>query len=415
MIKALLEKCTGCGLCVKVCPFGAIKIVDKKAQLQDTCTLCGACAQICSFNAIEIIRKKELREDLSAYKDIWVFAELRNNSIRPVTFELLTKAKELAKNINQECCALLLGNNIKHLCKELASYGADKIYLAEHELLKEYSTDAYATILVGLISKYKPNIVIYPATKMGRDLAPRVAASLELGLTADCTGLSIKDGLLLQTRPAFGGNVMADIISPFTRPQMATVRPNVMPKCEPDYTSELPPATPRILIRSAHEYTKEPNIIPVNVNLNEKIIRTVAKESISIEKAPGKSVDEADIIVSGGRGVGSKEGFRILEALAEALDGAVGASRTAVDLGWMPKSAQVGQSGTTVSPKVYIACGISGAIQHLVGMKGSKIIIAVNQDPEAPIFNIANYGIVGNLHEVIPALTHAVESLKKKR
>lgn len=396
MIKALPEKCTGCGLCVKVCPFGAIKIVDKKAQILDTCTLCGACVQICSFNAIEIIRRKELREDLSAYKEVWVFAELRNNSIRPVTFELLSKAKELAKNINQECCALLLGSNVKHLCKELGAYGADKIYLAEHELLQEYSTDAYATIVVGLISKYKPNIVIYPATKMGRDLAPRVAASLELGLTADCTGLSIKDGLLLQTRPAFGGNVMADIISPFTRPQMATVRPNVMPKCEPDYT-------------------KEPNIIPVNVNLNEKIIRTVAKEIISIEKAPGKSVDEADIIVSGGRGVGSKEGFRILEALAEALDGAVGASRTVVDLGWMPKSAQVGQSGTTVSPKVYIACGISGAIQHLVGMKGSKIIIAVNKDPEAPIFNIANYGIVGDLHEVVPALIHAVKSLKMKR
>lgn len=394
MIKLYAEKCTGCGLCVKVCPFGAINLVNGKAQVQANCNLCSACVQACEFEAIEIIRKREPTEDLSSYKDVWIFAERKGSTLRSVSIELLTKAKELASSLNQECCAVLFGAKVREFCKELASYGASKIYLAEHPLLDSYSTDAYSTLLIGLISKYKPNIVLYPATKLGRDLAPRVAAALELGLTADCTGLSIKDGLLLQTRPAFGGNVMADIISPFTRPQMATVRPNVMPKGEP---------VPR-----------EPEIIDIKVNLDSRAIRTVIKEIIKLPAPPGKSVEEADIIVAGGRGVGSKEGFKVLEELALELNAAVGASRAAVDLGWLPKQAQVGQSGTTVSPKLYIACGVSGAIQHQVGMKGSKIILAINKDQEAPIFNLATYGIVGDLFEVVPALTQAVRNAKKK-
>lgn len=396
MIKVELDKCTGCGICAKICPFGAIEIIDKKAQIQAHCALCGACVEACGFGAIELIRTRVKTEDLSVYRDVWVFAEVKDDKLKSVSLELLTKAKELAKDLNQGCCALLIGNNIKDLCKELAAYGADKVYLAEHELLQSYSTDAYAPIIIGLISKYKPNIVIYPATKLGRDLAPRVAAALELGLTADCTGLSIKDGLLLQTRPAFGGNVMADIITPFTRPQMATVRPNVMPKGEANYS-------------------KEAEIINVNVNLNATAIRTVIKELIKIPPPPGKSIEEADIIVAGGRGVGSKEGFKILEELAKELNAAIGGSRVAVEQGWLPKQAQVGQSGTTVSPKLYIACGISGAIQHQVGMKSSKLIIAINKDPEAPIFNIADYGIVGDLFEVVPALTEAVRNAKRSQ
>jgi electron transfer flavoprotein alpha subunit len=392
MINLNIDKCTACGLCVKACPFGAVKIINKKAQIQDNCNLCGACIQICKFEAIEIKRTRVKTEDLSVYKDVWVFAELKDFKLKSVSLELLTKAKELAKDLNQKCCALIFGSKIRPLCEELAAYGADKVYLAEHEQLENYSTDAYAPILIGLISKYMPNIVIYPATKLGRDLAPRVAAALELGLTADCTGLSIKDGLLLQTRPAFGGNVMADIVTPFTRPQMATVRPNVMPKGEPNHG-------------------REAEII--NVNLEGTYVRTIIKELIKIPSLPGKSIEEADIIVAGGRGVSSKEGFKVLEELAKELSAAIGGSRVAVEQGWLPKSAQVGQSGTTVSPKLYIACGISGAIQHQVGMKSSKLIIAINKDSEAPIFTIADYGIVGDLFEIVPTLTEAVRNAKR--
>jgi electron transfer flavoprotein alpha subunit len=233
--------------------------------------------------------------------------------------------------------------------------------------------------------------VLFPATHIGRDLAPRVAATLEVGLTADCTGLSIKDGLLLQSRPAFGGNIMADIISPTTRPQMATTRPNVMKIKKPDNS-------------------RKAEIVSIPVNIDPKAMKIVIKEIIKTTKSGAKSLDEADIIISGGRGIGSSENFKILEELANTINGVVGASRAAVDAGWRPRSDQVGQSGKTVSPKLYIACGISGKIQHQVGMKSSDTIIAINTDPEAPIFDIADCGIVVDYTEVIPALN---EELKK--
>ena len=259
------------------------------------------------------------------------------------------------------------------------------------ENLSIYNTNFYTSILTGLILKYKPNIVLFPATHLGRDLAPRVAATLEVGLTADCTGLSIKDGLLLQTRPAFGGNIMADIITPTTRPQMATIRPNVMKIKDPGSS-------------------KKAKIVSESVEIDKNAIRVNIKEIIKTTKSIGKSLDEADIIVSGGRGMESAENFKILEELAKTLNGVVGASRSAVDAGWRPRTDQVGQSGKTVSPKIYIACGISGKIQHQVGMKSSDTIIAINKDPEAPIFDIADCGIVGDLFEVIPLLN---EELKK--
>lgn len=383
------EKCTGCGLCEQACPFGAIKIVDKLAIIGDECTLCGACVQVCNTEAITIQRKKVGNIDFSQFRDIWIIAEIKNNKIRNVSFELLGKAIELADELKQDPCVILIGNNVKKFTEEFSNRGAKKIFVAEDESLEDYYTETYSSIVIGLISKYKPNIVLYPATISGRDLAPRVASILELGLTADCTELSIMDELLLQTRPAYGGNIMADIISPYTRPQMATVRPNVM---------EAAPL----------KDNNNAEIIETSVNINLKSLKIKIKEVVS-RATDGSEIpiDEADIIVSGGRGVGSQESFKMLEDLADVLNGAVGASRAAVDLGCIPKSHQVGQSGTTVSPTIYIACGISGTIQHLVGMKSSDVIIAINTNPEAPIFDVADYGIVGDLHEVVPLLTEA--------
>lgn len=383
------EKCTGCGLCEQACPFGAIKIIDKLAIIGDECTLCGACIQVCNTEAITIQRKKVGNIDFSQFRDIWIIAEIKNKKIRNVSFELLGKAIELADELKQDPCVILIGNNVKKFTEEFSNRGAKKIFVTEHESLEDYYTETYSSIVIGLISKYKPNIVLYPATISGRDLAPRVASILELGLTADCTELSIMDEQLLQTRPAYGGNIIADIISPYTRPQMATVRPNVM---------ETAPL----------KDNNNAEIIETSVNINLKSLKIKIKEVVS--RATDESeipVDEADIIVSGGRGVGSQESFKMLEDLADVLNGAVGASRAAVELGCIPKSHQIGQSGTTVSPTIYIACGISGTIQHLVGMKSSDVIIAINTNPEAPIFDVADYGIVGDLHEVVPLLTEA--------
>jgi len=343
--------------------------------------------------AITIQRKRFEEVDLSKYQGVWIVAEIKDENVRKVSFELLGKAIELANELKQEPCVLLIGNNVKRFSQEFSNRGAKKIYIAEHEALKDYCTETYSSVITGIISRFNPNIVLYPATISGRDLAPRIAATLELGLTADCTGLSIQDGMLLQTRPAFGGNIMADIICPITRPQMATVRPNVM-----EMASIKDNGNAQIIV------------ILVNVDLQALKIKT--KEVINAPTLKcGIPVCEADVIVSGGRGVGSKENFKLLEDLADVLKGAVGASRASVDLGWIPKSQQVGQSGHTVSPRIYIACGISGTIQHLVGMKSSDIIIAINKDSNAPIFGVANYGIVGDLSEVVPLLT---EALKEK-
>lgn len=354
--------------------------------------MCGVCQESCPKGAIHIKRDRLTIEDTSNYRGVWVFIEQHQGRIKPVSLELLSKAKELAQKLKQELVAVLAGDNVSHLIKELVSYGIHKIYLVENEVLKRYTTDAYTYVLVSLVSQYKPNILLIGATNMGRDLAPRIAARLRVGLTADCTDLDItQEGYLLQTRPAFGGNIMAQILCKYTRPQMATVRPNVFKKSVTCSNSQ------------------SPEIIKMEAKLNPLSIRTKIIEVVK-EVSEVANLEEADIIVSAGRGLGSPDNLYLVRDLAKILGAAVGGSRAIVDAGWLPHHQQVGQSGKTVAPELYIACGISGAIQHLVGMQTSKRVIAINKDPEAPIFKIATLGIVGDLFKVIPLL---IEDLKK--
>jgi electron transfer flavoprotein alpha subunit/NAD-dependent dihydropyrimidine dehydrogenase PreA subunit len=393
-IKVIIEKCTGCKLCVKSCPFAAIEVVDKKAIIKDNCNLCGACAEACKFQAIEIT-KKTGEKDLSCFKGVWVFAEQREGKVMPVTYELLGEGRKLADILHEELCAVLLGDKLESIPEQLIACGADKVYFASDPLISHYRNEFYTKIIVDLINKYKPAIFLIGATTTGRSLAPRIAARIKTGLTADCTGLDIdkEKKILLQTRPAFGGNIMATIISPNHRPQMATVRPKVMKK-------------------PVKQEGRNGEIINIKPGISAGDALTQILKLIKLED---KVVDlqEADIIVSGGRGLGRAENFSLIRELAEVMGGAVGASRATVDAGWIPSYHQVGQTGKTVCPKLYIACGISGAVQHQVGMQNSETIVAINKDPNAPIFNFATYGIIGDLFEIIPLLTKKLKEQLK--
>ena len=386
-IKILKDVCTGCTLCVKACPFGAIAMKDKKAVIDyDKCNLCGACVNECKFNAIEL-KTLERKYDHSAYKDVWVFCEQKKGIIQSIAYELLGEGKKLAAKLGCKLCAVLLGESIKEKANELFHRGADIVYLSDSPHLKYYQDESYTKVLVELINEHKPEIFLCGATTIGRSLVSRVAVKINAGLTADCTGLDIDtdEKLLLQTRPAFGGNIMATIITPNHRPQMATVRHKVMKEADVDTLRKGKIIEKKYSDETMSSRTKLIDIV-------EEIEETV-------------NIAEADVIVSGGRGVGGPENFDVIKELALTMGAAVGASRSAVDAGWIPYSHQVGQTGKTVCPKIYIACGISGQIQHLIGMQSSKIIIAINKDPDAPIFKIATYGIVGDLFEIVPALT----------
>ncbi|SEF85532.1 electron transfer flavoprotein alpha subunit apoprotein [Caloramator fervidus] len=325
---------------------------------------------------------------------VWVIAEQRDGNLQKVSLELLGKGKELANKLGTNLVAVLAGYEIEKLAKTLIRYGADEVLVLDHILLKNYTTDGYTKAIEKVVKCKNPEIILIGATNIGRDLGPRLAARLKTGLTADCTGLDIDENSknLLMTRPAFGGNLMATIECPNHRPQMATVRPGVFPLPCPDEK-------------------REGKIQKIEVDLKEKDIRTVVEK---IVKSLEDKVDitEAKVIVSGGRGLGSKEGFELLKELASLLGGVVGASRAAVDSGWIGKDHQVGQTGKTVRPKLYIACGISGAIQHLAGMQDSEYIIAINKDENAPIMSIADLAIVGDLYKVIPELINEIKAYK---
>ncbi|MHA2280308.1 MAG: FAD-binding protein [Promethearchaeota archaeon] len=388
------ELCTGCGSCTENCPFVGIELVDNKAVITENCNFCGTCLDVCPVDAILIERKEYEVEkiDLSQYRGVWVIAEHYKNIINPVVFQLLGKGGDLARELDVNLTLVILGASFDDQLDEFSLYGPDEILYIKSPILKDYYSDLYVQALTELIIENKPEIILIGATPTGRDFAPRIAKRLNAGLTADCTGLEIDQTTrnLLQTRPTFGGTLMATIRTPNSRPQMATVRPGIF--------------------NSPEKSNGKTEIKKIDLNFKEKDLVSKVVKVIKRKKSSVNLID-AQIIVGGGRGVGSKENFKIIEELAEVLGAELGGSRVTVELGWLDQDRQIGQTGKTVSPQLYIACGISGAIQHLVGIQNAEIVVAINKDQNAPIFNRAHYGLVGDLHEIVPLL---IEALKKE-
>ena len=430
-------KCNGCSLCVKACPFAALALVDRdtislerstadgEKRLSrkvavvdlDKCTLCGACVEACRPEAIELdVPKAEPAGavDLSEFKGVWVFGEQRRGKVQPVALELAGKGRELADSLGVPLVMVVLGHNLDDACNALLKYPIDEVIQVDSPELVDYRSEPYSKVFADLIRERKPEVVLAGATTIGRDFLARVAIQLHTGLTADCTGLEIGsvegkgERLLLQTRPAFGGNIMATIITPRHRPQMATVRHKVMKEIAPGALRSGPGGAGRK--RPGGDGTGRITKIAPAPELT--VSRTRILDFVE-EIEDTVNITEADIIVSGGRGLGKPENFGVIEELAKVLGGAVGASRAAVDAGWKAYSHQVGQTGKTVQPKLYVACGISGAVQHLVGMQSSEVIVAINKDPAAPIFEAATYGLVGDLFEIVPLLTKEIKARRQ--
>jgi len=407
-IKIDVQKCIGCNICKNACMYDAIDIVDRKAVVNENCIFCSACVESCKYDAIKISGIDTTLKDFSDYRGVCVYLETLDNKINGVGFELLSTGKILADKLSVSLSAVLICGSEPENLPDIFNFGLDKLYLVKSHVFKDNIDDIFAKALVQVINKYKPEIFLAGATMFGRTLIPKVAAIIKTGLTADCTALSIDEDkkILLQTRPTFGGNILATIVTKNSRPQMATVRPHVMEiKTDKIETGirNTEDSDFRIINKEKIEY----------VELDESKFKTKYK-LIDIEKETEEKINlnDYDVIVSGGRGLGGSEKFVMLKELADLLGGVVGASRAAVDSNWISYPHQVGQTGKTVNPKVYIAVGISGAIQHLAGMQTSDIIIAINKDPGAPIFKIANYGIVGDMFEIVPKLINRIKSGK---
>ena len=381
------DKCNLCGSCVDTCPFGALSIVDGKIEVASSCKMCKLCIKNCPQKAITLEEKKET-VDKSAWQGIMVFAEYVDHQVHPVTIELIGKAKELTAKVPMPVYVLLIGHEVGEAAEKLLKYGVDKVFVYDNKELEHYRVDTYTAVFESLINEVKPSICLVGGTSIGRSLAPRVACRFRTGLTADCTTLDIKENTdLIQIRPAFGGNIMAQIVTPYTRPQFATVRYKVMNRAK----------------------KVEPNGEIVHKTVTDNMVTSSIKVLKAIKKQQVPSITEADVLVVAGQGVKSKDDLGMVEKLADLLGGQVAATRPLIENGWCDYTRQIGLSGRTVKPRLIITCGVAGAIQFTACMNQADCIVAINTDKDAPIFEIAHYGVVGDLYTVIPQLIEKIE------